>query len=399
MQRWLLALVLVALAHALVLGESCHANPLQRFVPRKTVEADPQADYSLAESHGPWLIMAMYFSGEEGVAKARELVLDLRENHGLNAYHWGMSFQLGDNSPGKGIDQYGGKIRRRYRRGDRVTQHAVLVGDFPSLSDPEAQRLLTHIKSISPQALRPDGEAVSAESLTNVAKFRNYLLKNNGKDSQNGPMSHAFVTRNPLLPKEYFAPKGVDEAVAKWNVGVEHSLLDCPSKYTIKVATFKGRSSLKSANDDLGDMRTRKAKKDDPLVLAVKNAHLLTTALREKGWEAYEFHDRYESYVTIGSFEEGRPTADGKIVLSHRDAQIIIDTFGASTPNNIFNRPASQDVKLEEQHKRQFSSLLGSNGQVANGFYPKKFVGLPFDIFPEPIAVPKQSISSAYARN
>ena len=165
----------------------------------------------------------------------------------------------------------------------------MLVGDFPSLGDPEAQRLLKHIKSISPQSLRADGEAVSAESLTNVAKFRNYLLKNNGKDSQNGPMSHAFVTRNPLLPKEYFAPKGVDEAVAKWNVGVEHSLLDCPSKYTIKVATFKGRSSLKSANDDLGDMRTRKAKKDDPLVLAVKNAHLLTTALREKGWEAYEF--------------------------------------------------------------------------------------------------------------
>jgi hypothetical protein len=175
--------------------------------------------------------------------------------------------------------------------------------------------------------------------------------------------------------------------------------MDCPAKYSIKVATFRGRSSLKSANEELGDMSTRKAREDDPLVLAVKNAHLLTTALRDKGWEAYEFHDRYESIVAIGSFNEGQRTADGKVALQHRDAKIIMDTFGASTPNNIFNRPAQQDLQLEQQKKRQFESLLGTQGQVANGFHPKKFVGLPFDIYPEPIVVPKQSVSSAYARN
>ncbi len=400
MQRLLFVALATSIALTTDVQSPCSANPfLQKLIPRKQVEADPQGDYTLSEAHGPWLIMAMYFSGEDGQAKARELVLDLRQNHRLAAYHWGMSFQLSESNPGKGIDQYGGKIRRRYRRGDQVTQHAVLVGDFPTLGDPEAQRMLKHIKSISPQTLMTEDEVVSAESLTNVGKFRSYLLKSNGKDSQVGALSHAFMTRNPLLPKEYFAPTGVDEQVAKWNVGVEHSLLDCPGKYTIKVATFKGRTSLTRANDEVGESRTRKAKKDDPLVLAVRNAQLLTKALREKGWEAYEFHDRYESYVTIGSFEDGRQTADGKIALSHRDARIIIDTFGASTPNNIFNRPALQDVRLEEEYKRQFTTRLGSSGQVASGFHPKKFVGLPFDIFPEPIAVPKRSISSAYARN
>lgn len=400
MQRLLLATLAFAAVTFLPTGNSSFANPfLQRLIPQKSVDADPQADYTLTENHGPWLIMATYFSGEDGLAKARELVLDLRQNHGLKAYHWGMSFQLSSANPGRGIDEYGGKIRRRYRRGDQVTQYAVLVGDFPALSDPEAQQRMQQVKSITPQSLRQDGEGPSAESLTNVSKFRSYLLKTNGKESKAGAMSHAFVTRNPLLPKEYFAPTGVDESVAKWNTGLEYSLLDCPRKYTIKVATFKGRTSLKAADDELGDMRTRKAEQNDPLVLAVQNAHLLTMALREKGWEAYEFHDRYESYVTVGSFDQGQQTADGKIALSHRDAQIIMDTFGASTPNNIFNRPAEQDLRLEQQRKRQFATLLGTNGQMANGFYPKKFVGLPFDIYPEPIAVPRKSISSAYARN
>ncbi len=401
MQRLLPATLIVVVLLVTCLSNASTAKPLwQNLVPRKSVAADPEGDYSLSEEQGPWLIMAMYFAGEEGEAQARELVLDLRENHGLQAFHWGMSFQLDDANPGKGIDHYGGHIRRRYRRGNQVTQHAVLVGNFPSLGDPEAQNKLKLIKSITPDTLRTDGEGPTAESLTNVDKFRTYLRKNQGKEGVMGPMSHAFVTRNPLLPKEYFAPVGIDKDVAKWNSGQKFSLLKCPKKYSIKVATFKGRSSLvKSGRNVPTETQTRKAKKDDPLVVAVKNAHLLTMALREKGWEAYEFHDRYESYVAVGSFDEGQQAADGNVRLNHRDAQIIIDTFGALSANNIFNRPAQQDLQLEQQKKRQFATLLGNQGQVANGFHPKKFVGLPFDIYPEPIAVPRHSISSDYARN
>ena len=400
MQRLLLAcLVAIGLLLAQPSANIGAKSFLKRFVPRKSVPADPQADYSLSNEHGPWLIMAMYFPGDEGEQKARELVLDLRENHGLHAYHWGMTFQLDEVNPGRGIDDYGSKIRRRYRRGSRVIQHAVLVGHFPSLGDPEAQDLLKTIKTLTPQSLQHENQGPTAESLTNVSKFRSYLLKNNGKQSSPGPMSHAFLTRNPLLPKEYFVPTGVDTQVVKWNSGLEYSLLGCPRKYTIKVATFKGRTSLKGARDVTEVARTRKAEANDPLVLAVQNAHLLTVALREKGWEAYEFHDRQESYVTVGSFDQGQQTTDGKILLSDRNAQIIIDTFGAATPNNIFNRPAQQDLQLEQQKKRQFQSMLGNQGQIASGFYPKRFVGLPFDIIPEPVRVPHQSVSSAYARN
>ena len=32
-------------------------------------------------------------------------------------------------------------------------------------------------------------------------------------------------------------------------------------------------------------------------------AHKMTVALRAKGYEAYEFHDRYASIVTVGSYD------------------------------------------------------------------------------------------------
>ncbi len=287
----------------------------------------------------------------------------------------------------------------------------MLVGEFPTIDDPEAQSLLERVKMLEPETLKVGEGESTAQSLATVRQFNRYIKEQLGKPVRQGPMGHAFMTRNPLLPKEYFAPPGVDADVAKWNEGIEHSLLNCPGKYTIKVATFRGRSSLKAANFGTEDHVVRQAREDDPLVLAVKNAHLLTEALRSKGWEAYEFHDRYESYVTVGSFDEMQHTEDGRLATSSRKAQVIIDTFGAATPNSSFDRSAYQELgmrddqiqkvereqeKIKEQFKNRFSQGLG---QMSEGFYPKRFVGLPFDIQPCPIEAPKKSISSAYVRN
>ena len=106
-------------------------------------------------------------------------------------------------------------------------------------------------------------------------------------------------------------------------------------------------------------------------------------------------HDRHESYVTVGSFDQGREIGDGRIFIEHSDAQVIINTFGALSPQNVFNRPAPQDRMLEEQTKQQFKQLF-SNGQVAEGFHPKRFVGLPFDIHPQAVKAPKQSVSASF---
>ena len=377
------------------------AEPFWRQVmPRKRVAADPNADYTLTEKNGPWLIMAASFSGDSGEQEARQLVRELREKFNLPAYYYAMTFQIDDERPGKGLDNYGAPIRRRYQRGNQALEHAVLVGEFPHIDDPEAQSLLERIKTLEP----------SSQTLVAVREFHRSINQKLGVAPNRGPMGHAFLTRNPLLPKEYFAPPGVDKDIAEWNKGLEHSLLHCPGKFTIRVATFRGRTLLKEANDGVDDdLRARRANEDDPLVRAGENAHNLTVALRSKGWEAYEFHDRTESTVCVGSFDEMQRTPDGRLAPATRDAQIIIDTFGASTPAVGFERPAYQEMGVkpenitkvemkEELIKQQFGNRFASVGEVATGFHPKRFVGLPFDIQPAPIEAPKQSISSAYVR-
>ena len=401
MRRIVLALLLLRMASIAPLGGISQVNAAGRFLnplfPQKKVQTNTNEDYTLLKEHGPWLVMAASFSGEQGETDARELVLELRSKFNLPAFHYGMTFQLSEGNPGRGIDNYGGRIKRRYQRGDEVIQYAVLVGHFPSLNDPEAQRTLHRIKQLKPDCLLEPGEKTS-QSLATVRQFHSVLRKKIGKSDAKGPMGHAFLTRNPMLPREFFAPQGIDKEVAKWNKDLPYSLMKCPGNYSIRVATFKGRTSLKAANK-LED-QSKLGKPSSALVAAAENAHFLTTALREKGWEAYEFHDRQESYVAVGSFREATTTPNGGIFLRNPDAKTIIDTFGARTPMNIFNRPAQQDLALEQQQKARFQQLFkDSQGQVSQGLFPKRFVGLPFDIDPKPVRVPRESISSVYARN
>ena len=237
------------------------------------------------------------------------------------------------------------------------------------------------------------------QSMALVREIQNQVREKVNPQQKRGPMGHAFLTRNPMLPREYFVPQGVDAEVAKWNEGVEHSLMKCPGKYSIRVATFRGRVTFETYSEKL-DQKPRKSKKKmDPLEEAAHNAHEMTVALRAKGWEAYEFHDRQESYVTVGSFDDGTQLPDGRIELNGREAQIIANTFGAATPNNVFERPAAQDIQAEELRKQQFSKLFAQRGEAFDGLHPKRFIGLPLDIIPEPVNVPRKSISSTYARS
>ena len=175
-----------------------------------------------------------------------------------------------------------------------------------------------------------------------------------------GPMGNAFVTRNPLLPEEYFAPKGIEPFVAEMNAGVEHSLLNCPKPFSVKVATFRGNVTMKLSAADETNLSNKLAE-------AAEKAHHLTVELRKLGYEAYEFHDRHESIVTIGSFDEvGRPRNDGRTEM-HPQVHTIIETFRAQ-PLNI---PGLQ-----------------------GGLEPKQINGIPFDVQPLPVAVPQRSIAT-----
>jgi hypothetical protein len=399
-------------------GGVASAQLWRHFVPSADDRPVPRGDYSLAQENGPWLIVAASFSGDGAEKQASDLARELRERFRLQAYLHEMSFKFGDEAPGRGLDAYGAPVRRRYQRGDQVREHAVLVGDFASIDDPNAQQTLGRIKTLHPDALNVDASK-SAQSMIQVRRFEDALMEKLGKPRKRGPMAQAFFTRNPLLPREYFVPKGIDPFVAKMNEGVEHSLLDCAGQYTVQVATFRGKTILQTSGEaDSADKPFWSiGKKDDrnPLVEAAENAHLLTHELRAHGFEAYEFHDRTESFVTIGSFAQAaQRLPDGRIVPVP-GVQKIIETFGAAydTPadplTGIGNDQHTQ-MRVQQQ-EQQFNMRLNSQqAAIVPGMNPKHIKILrgsgkrkttdriiPMDVYPRAIEVPKRSISSAYA--
>ncbi|MBN1851655.1 MAG: hypothetical protein JW829_02995, partial [Pirellulales bacterium] len=131
---------LLALGGFAVWGGMAHGEPLwKQLAARPRVDANAASDYSLTESNGPWLIMAATFSGDGAESQARSLVQEFRSEHNLAAYVYRMTFDLASDAPMRGVDRYGQLQRAKYQRGDTVTEYAVLVGDFPSVEDADAQ--------------------------------------------------------------------------------------------------------------------------------------------------------------------------------------------------------------------------------------------------------------------
>jgi hypothetical protein len=202
-------------------------------------------------------------------------------------------------------------------------------------------------------------------STQRFAGLKHFYRRVNGDQAKRtkGPMGGAFVTRNPLLPDEYFEA-GVDEFVVSLNRGVKHSLLDNPGTYTVQVATFTGELIFDSRQierlQETGEVSNK-------LEVAADRAHRLTMALRRKGVEAYEFHSRHESIVTIGSFDvDVTRRLDGSAEMNPAMWRIMETYAAKSLPNGAVQ--------------------------------PQQLDGIPFDVEPAPIRVPRRSVAAAYAR-
>jgi hypothetical protein len=361
--------------------------------------------------------VAASFSGSGSEQQAHNLASELRERFHLHAYVHEMDFKFRDDSANSG--QYGAASRRHYRHGDEARELAVLIGDFPSIDGPDAQQMLRRVKSLEPNALNVDASQTT-QSMAQARQLQDAIMEKFGKSpTKRGPMAQAFFTRNPLLPREYFVPKGVDSFVAKMNEGVEHSLLDNPGRQTIQVATFRGKTILQTnAKEDAATSSFfgfHKNNDKNPLVEAAENAHLLAKELRAHGFDAYEFHDRTESIVTIGAFAQTtQQLPDGRVVAIP-EVQKIIQTFdaGFDTAADPLS-PIGNDMRtqrlVEERAHEVTAKLNSQQAQIVPGMNPKhvKILNgrgknvkveriIPMDVHPQIIEVPKRSVSSAYA--
>jgi hypothetical protein len=344
------------------------APPWEAMVPFKRIDADPNNAYPVAETNGPWMIVATTFHGENADKQAQDLVHELRRKFKLPAYSYKQRYDYSGKERGRGFDRFGRPKVMKYQANVAYDEVAVLVGDYDTIDDPRAERALQKIKYLQPEALHGEKDTNGGQAFSGIRDmYRN--VTSSKENRKKGPMGHAFVATNPLLPKEYFVTPGVDKLVLEMNQGVEHCLLNCPGKYTVKVATFNGAAIV--------DPKKIKAiEKGKPLgsrlVDAAEDAHKLTVALRKANFEAYEFHDRDKSIVCIGSFKRvGVEHPDGRLEMDPQIRQII-DQFTA------------------DQQKIRASK---------DGVNPHKFADIPLDVEPQPYEVPKKSIATAYQRS
>ena len=365
MKRPCLLVLLLSVPGAWMPASLHAAKPWERLIPFKKVEADPDKAYRLTKDHGPWLILASSFAGPGAEQQARDLVLQLRKDFNLEAYLHDQTYDFTERVTGLGLDRYGYKKKMRYANAAKFKEIAVLVGNFQTVEDPKVEKVLKTIKYAHPSCLDLSESKASTQRFAGLRELHR-LVSTDPEKRKKGPMGNAFVTRNPLLPQEYFTPKGVDPLVESMNREVEYSLLKNRKKYSVRVASFRSASTMKVA-----EIEKNGANLPSKLEQAAVKAHELTLALRKEGWEAYEFHDRFESIVTVGSFDSlGAPRADGKTEIN----------------------PEVHRVMKELGAKRQ---QLPGRTQV--GLVPKSVGGMTLDVQPVPVEVPQRSIATAYA--
>lgn len=333
-------------------------NPIDgiRRMTRKNIEADPNKEYVLEETSGPMMIIVSSFGGKTGREDANKLVQELRSRYKMKAYLYEKTF-VHKLDPEQSRDLLN-RPRNYLKKGEK-TEYAVLVGDFQSTEDRDYQQTLKELKECRPTCMKPANFSDAQYAKTNP------------------PLAKAFATRNPMQPPE-MARGTVDDFVEMLNSVSEYSLLRNPCKYTVQVATFTGEVEInqskireimeKEKNKSFAGFGNNKA--ESQLEKAGKAAVILCALLREKGYEAYEFHDRHSSIVTVGGFDiKGYELPDGTTTL-HPDIANIIERFGGSNTNP--QGPAARPGEI-----RTFT------------YEPKKVAGIELDMRPKVIDVPR----------
>ena len=324
-------LIKVAIVGAMLSASlaDCQQADAQIRMPFRRATEDTNQSFDLTQSAGPWLIMCHSFSGESAVPQARRLATELRERYNLKTYIYSHHFDLTKSLPKQGLawqlidsPEQDRKLivpqRMKPAGLSEFEEVAVLVGDFPTIDDNNAQSTLEKVKSLRPDSLvNFDPRAADDDAELAGARLRSWREDadkfKKGKDPEymgKGPMGAAFLLTNPTLPDEYFQAQKVDAFVLKLNQKreIKNSLLKNPGAYSVRVASFRGDSTFNLNEIEENEQRfswlqrNNKARKSNLMDAGMK-AHKLAEAFRAEGVEAYEFHDRHESYVCVGSFD------------------------------------------------------------------------------------------------
>lgn len=360
----------------------------------------------LQAEHGPWLILAASFEGNGSKERSLRLARELKDSFQLQAYVMPKSFDYTQSMLGNGMTESGAPKKMRYKDRKVVEGYAVLVGNFDSIDSPAIKESLTYVKKLKPKVFASMQQSKDANSMSVTvdeyrAWLRNFGANKEEQDAAPGPMSNAFVTRNPMLPADYYKAPEVDRFVKKLNeeaAVAEHNLLKCPGKFTVRVATFRGEDQFVSWGRS-NDGKSKQENEMTQLEKAAESAMLATKALRAAGYEAYQFHDRTHSIVTVGSFNElGAQDAQRNFAYDP-NIQKIVSTFGASPKpvQSQFGPGYSPKLLLGDLvQQKDIPELVKAKGKEQIAIFAK-YAQIAFDVKPTPIAVPRYETTSIYA--
>ena len=352
------------LVAAVVCGlvSTAQADPpslLKRIFSRDAAAELKNIRFELRQEDGPWMILATTFVGQNAKQRAERTAEEVRTKLRLPAYIYREKFDF----TGSMRDRQSQTRRVRYANPYQYEAYAVLVGEYDSVQHPRIEKDLRALKTFDLSVYRDPSEVkaeINTSSPATTIKAFSHKLFQSRKGRGKGPMAGAFVTRNPMLPEEYFHSPEVDSFVRQLNEDKDFSLLRCNGKYTVVVCTFEGLGTIvdgRKENDFAPSMKR--------LDKFAEDAAKMVRQLRKDGEQAYQFHDRYRSLVTVGSFDTlGRQLPDGRYEYSP-EIRRVMQKYSA------FN---SDKARL----------LPGQRGIAAN-----HAAMIPFDVQPTPIAVPK----------
>jgi hypothetical protein len=360
--------------------------------------------YELKPEHGPWLVFAKSFEGSDAKGNAEQLATELKRDFKLQAYCTTKRLDYTQPVLGAGIDENGNNRRLKFRDRKVVDGYVVFVGDFDSIDSPAIKEALATVKKITPKSLAAEG-SVPADFEKNdsvpVHIWREFVRKKAGGTEKQAPMALAFATRNPLLPEDFYKTPEVDKFVKDLNKEKQHAefnLLNCQGKFTVRVAVFSGED--KGIGGWGGANRTEVSddKKISQLELAAERAGLATKALRRAGYDAYQFHDRIQSIVTVGSFNElGKPDQQNRFVYDPM-IQEIVARFGATsqvTRTKQFGATQTPRILFDLVSQKQIPELNEGDEKSRLRWFAK--YSIPFDVRPAPMAVPRPAAASIYS--
>ena len=161
--------------------------------------------------------MCCTFSGEGADEDAHELVLELRKRDKLLAYTYEMEFDFSKSFNGRGFDEYGDPRRMINKRHIKTREVAVLIGDYRSVDDNDAQKTLQKIRYAKPECLKLENQKHVTRTLAGLREIQKHIMAPGDERKERGPMGMPWTITNPLLPKEFFVPDGLDAFVVKLN--------------------------------------------------------------------------------------------------------------------------------------------------------------------------------------